>query len=68
MLKKPLYANIEAERARNGLSVDELAKYLSVCRKTYYNWISKGRIPQDKLEMMASLFSVSTDYLLQQTT
>lgn len=57
------YPNIEAERARNGLTVESLTKKLNVCRKTYYNWINCGKIPPSKLEEMAELFGVSTDYL-----
>ena len=59
-----MYPNINAERARQGLTVDELTKKLGVSRKTYYNWISKGRIPQSKLNDMSKLFNVSVDYLL----
>ena len=58
------YPNIAAERARNGMTMDQLAKHLHVCRKTLYNWESKGRIPESKLKAMAKLFNVSMDYLL----
>lgn len=58
------YPNIEAERARRGLNVDELATILGVSKKTYYNWISQGRIPLNKLSMMSDFFGVSSDYLL----
>ena len=61
---RPIYPNIEAERARNGLSVTELSEKLGICRKTYYNWIGRGQIPQDKLKLMSDLFNVSSDYLL----
>lgn len=59
-----MYPNINAERARQGLTVDRLTKKLGVSRKTYYNWISKRRIPQSKLNDMSKLFNVSVDYLL----
>lgn len=59
-----MYPNIDAERARKGLTVNALVKELGVCRKTYYNWIAKGKIPRDKLERLADIFNVSTDYLL----
>ena len=59
-----MYPNIEAERARRGLTVAELTNKLHVCRKTYYNWIASGKIPQEKLQAMADLFGVSADYLL----
>lgn len=60
------YPNIEAERARLGLSLEEMSKKLGVCRKTYYNWVSQGKIPQKKLETMADIFGVSVDHLLTQ--
>lgn len=58
------YPNIEAERARRGLNKEELAKKLGVSRKTYYNWVSKGRIPLEKINRLSEIFEVSTDYLL----
>lgn len=59
-----MYPNIEAERARNGLTVEALTKKLGVSRKTYYNWVSSGKIPQDKILKMCVLFNVTADYLL----
>lgn len=59
-----IYPNINAERARSGLSLEALASKLGVSRKTLYNWIEKGNIPQQKLENMADIFNCSTDYLL----
>lgn len=47
------YPNIEAERARSGMNLDEFAKRLGVSRKTVYNWIGSGKIPQSALEKMA---------------
>lgn len=58
------YPNIDAERARIGMSNDDLAKALGVSRKTLYNWISSGNIPQSSLEKMSKLFGCSIDYLL----
>lgn len=63
-MDKMRYPNIEAERARNGLTKTALTNLLKINRKTYYNWISKGQIPQKKLEEMAEIFNVSVDYLL----
>jgi transcriptional regulator with XRE-family HTH domain len=59
-----LYPNIEAERARKGMSYESMASSLNVSRKTIYNWLNSGNIPQSKLEEMADLFGCSTDYLL----
>lgn len=58
------YPNIEAERARHGLTIGDLAEKLNVTRKTIYNWQKAGKIPANKLEEMADLFGVTIDYLL----
>lgn len=49
------YPNINAERSRMGLTIEELAEKLGVTRKTVYNWMARGNIPQSKLEAMSSL-------------
>lgn len=59
------YPNIAAERARKGMTQDQLCKELNVCRKTLWNWENKGKIPMKKVELMAKLFGVSADYLLE---
>ena len=58
------YPNIEAERARFGLTKEQMATKLNITRKTYDNWVEKGKIPSDKLCEMADMFSVSMDYLV----
>ena len=58
------YPNINAERARANMSLDELAARLGVTRKTLYNWMTAGRIPQSKLVEMSHIFGTSCDYLL----
>jgi len=58
------YPNIDAERARKGVSNDALADHLGVTRKTLYNWIDKGSIPTSKLIQMADFFGCTIDYLL----
>lgn len=60
-----MYPNIEAERVRKGLSQDELVKELGYKeRKTYYNWLSSGNIPESALIKMADLFECTIDHLL----
>lgn len=63
------YPNIEAERARAGMTRTSMAKTLGVSPDTVKNW-QNGRteIPVSKIVAMADLFSVSTDYLLGRTT
>lgn len=58
------YPNIEAERARRGMSNDSFAAELGVSRKTLFNWIEKGNIPTSALIQMADMFKCSIDYLL----
>lgn len=60
-----MYPNIEAERVRIGMSQDELIKALGYKeRRTYYNWLSSGKIPQQVLIKMADLFGCTIDHLL----
>lgn len=59
-----MYPNIEAERARKGLTKEELASVLGVDRKTLRKWVNVGNIPTDKLNQMANYFGCTTDYLL----
>lgn len=62
------YPNIEAERARAGMTKANLAATISVSPDTVKNW-QNGRteIPASKLVALADLFHVSTDYLLGRT-
>lgn len=60
--------NIEAERARLGITKDELAKRLGISLKTYYNWISGTRpMPHTKLKEMSKMFGTKVDYLVEET-
>ncbi len=61
------YPNINAERSRRGMTIEEMARSLGVTRKTVYNWMTHGHIPQSQLEAMSSMFNCSIDYLLQQS-
>ena len=63
-MKKLRYPNIAAERARMGMSKEELCDKLGIARKTLNNWETKGNIPQSALEKMADIFAVSVEYLL----
>lgn len=59
--------NIEAERVRNGLTKERLAKKLGVSLKTYYNWVNgENDISSSALLKMAKLFEVSIEYLLEE--
>lgn len=59
------YPNIEAERARMGLSKEDFAKSLGISTKTYYNWLNGvNPMPTDVLIKMAKMSNSRTDYLL----
>lgn len=60
-----LFKNIEAERARLGMTKADLAKHLGVSDKTLFNWMSgRNDIPVSKVLAMADIFHCTTDYLL----
>lgn len=59
-----VFDNIEAERARKKMTIEQLAKILGINRRTYYAWVNKGDIPANKLIKMCHLFNCSVDYLL----
>lgn len=52
------YPNINAERARAGMSSGDLANRLGVSRKTLYNWISNGNIPQTAITKMTQMIII----------
>ena len=59
------YPNIEAERARIGMTKDDFAKRLGIATKTYYNWLNGvNPIPSDRLIEMSLLNKKKIDYLL----
>lgn len=63
--KKSRYANIEAERVRNGLSKIELSNVLEISPRTYANWqYNNGDIPASKLVVLSKFFGCTIDYLL----
>lgn len=51
--------NIEAERARNGLTKTKLSEILGISLPTYNSYISGGSIPSDVLDKMADLFGTT---------
>lgn len=60
-----MLVNVEAERARQGMTKEATAKTLGVSQKSYVAYVKEERpIPSDTLIKMAQLFGKSTDYLL----
>ena len=56
--------NIEAERARLGLTKAELQAELGITDKTYRSYISGAAIPSTILEKLRDLTGKSIEYLL----
>ena len=56
--------NIEAERARLGMTKTEWCHELGISTKTYNGYISGGSIPSRILEKIRSITGKSVDYLL----
>ena len=52
------YPNINAERSRAGMTVEDLAKSLGVTRKTVYNWMAHGISHSLNLKKCQSFFIV----------
>ena len=62
------YPNIEAERARAGMTRTSMASAIGVSPDTVKNWQnSRTEIPASKIVALADLFKVSTDYILGRT-
>jgi len=59
------FPNIEAERARLGLTKADLADLIGVSYRTFYNWEQSGKFQLDAMQRMAELFNCSLDYLAQ---
>lgn len=57
--------NIEAERARNGMTKTKLSQILGISLPTYNSYVSGSSIPSDVLDKMADLFGTTSDYLLR---
>lgn len=60
-----MYPNMEAERARLGMTKREFAKRLGASTNSYYNWINgKNPIPSNALIKMSKMCGAKVDYLL----
>ena len=56
-------------RKRNGWSQEELAERLNVSRQSISKWESGQSVPElDKILQLSSIFGVTTDYLLKDTS
>ena len=60
-----MYNCIDAERARNGMTIEAFTKAIDVSEKTYRNWRAEQKpISSAVLIKIATLFGCSVDYLL----
>ena len=62
-----MYINIDVERVKLRMSLDELADKIGVQRKSIYTWQKNGKIHETVLIAMADFFGCSIDYLLGRT-
>ncbi|MCI8506842.1 MAG: helix-turn-helix transcriptional regulator [Lachnospiraceae bacterium] len=61
-----MLSSIEAERARNRLTKEELSSKLGISVKTYYNWVyEETDVPSSALITMSKMFGKGIDYLLE---
>lgn len=61
--------NMKAERARAGLSAEEVAKQIGVNRNSVFRWESGEAEPTaENLEKLVQLYGCTIEYLLEQTT
>lgn len=60
-----LYSNLEAERARHGLTIQQAAEKLGISEKTYrYRLANAQNMSVTALVEYANLYGCSVDYLL----
>lgn len=61
--------NMKAERARLGLTIEDVAKEVGVNRNSVFRWESGEVEPTaENLEKLARLYGCTVEYLLEQTT
>ena len=58
-----VFNNIRAELARNRYTIEQLAEFLGIERKTFYNWELKGDFPAKYVPAMAKFLNCSVDCL-----
>ena len=65
--EKQISANIKAERARNGLSQDDVANKLGISRYAYSLWeTSPKSLTLDKVEMLANAIGCNVKNLVSE--
>ena len=67
-MRKLKYPNAEAERARHGYTVEEVARALDITSITYRNYFidcTTDKIPYYIVKKLSKLYRCSTDYLME---
>jgi len=65
-MRKKMLNNIEAERVRNRLTKEDVAKKLGVSMRTYCNWVKEETdIPGVALIRLSRMFGTDVSYLMQ---
>lgn len=65
MVLNTLYSNLEAERARKGWTIQQVAEKLGITEKTYrYRLANAQNMSATTLVEYAKLYDCSVDYLL----
>lgn len=59
-----MLVNIEAERARSGLTKEEMSETLGITSTTYLSYVRQENPPTRVLLRMREVFGCSVDYLL----
>lgn len=63
--REDMYNCIEAERARNKMTIEDFASSIDVAEKTYRNWRDNSKpLSADTLIKISQVFKCSVDYLL----
>ena len=57
------YPNIKAEQARNGLTNQQVANHLGICRNTYEAKLSRGYFYVEEAQALMELFGCDFEYL-----
>lgn len=64
---RKMLPNLRAERARRGMSAEEVGKTIGVCAETYSRWERGERTPSWKyLRLLVALFGRPAEYLMDE--
>lgn len=58
-----MYPNIKAEQARRGMTNQQVADHLGICRKSYENKLKSGNFFVEEIRRLCLLFDSEFNYL-----